>query len=100
MQTRPPPILPGVAVLLAHDLQAMARAQAYNDWLIDRARPWLHGRVLDFGAGIGTHTTQLRGLVDDVVALEPDPQFAQLLRDRVDDVQIVEGDAMDVHGPF
>ena len=49
---------------LAHDLQAMARAQAYNDWLIDRARPWLRGRVLDVGAGIGTHTTQLRGLAD------------------------------------
>ena len=96
----PPPILPGVPQALAHDLQAMARAQAYNDWLIDRARPWLRGRVLDVGAGIGTHTIQLRGLADEVVALEPDPQFAQMLRDRVDGVQIVEGDATDVQGPF
>ena len=96
----PPPILPGVPQALAHDLHAMARAQAYNDWLIDRARPWLRGRVLDVGAGIGTHTIQLRGLADEVVALEPDPQFAQMLRDRVDGVQIVEGDATDVPGPF
>ena len=85
---------------LAHDLQAMAGATAYNTWLIDRARPWLHGRVLDVGAGIGTHTTQLRPFADEVVALEPDPQFAQMLRERVDGVQIVEGDASRVDGPF
>ena len=85
---------------LAHDLQAMAGATAYNAWLIDRARPWVHGRVLDVGAGIGTHTAQLRPLADEVVALEPDEQFAQMLRERVDGVTIVEGDAGAVEGPF
>ena len=85
---------------LAHDLQAMASAQAYNDWLIARARPWLRGRVLDVGAGIGTHTAQLRPLADEVVALEPDPKFAQMLRERVEGVQIIEGDATAVQGQF
>jgi SAM-dependent methyltransferase len=85
---------------LAHDLQAMAGAEAYNDWLIDRARPWLFGRVLDVGAGIGTHTSQLRDLVDEVVAVEPDPLFAQMLRERVHGVEVIEGDAMDVAGSF
>jgi len=85
---------------LAHDLQAMADAHAYNDWLIDRARPWLHGRVLDVGAGIGTHTIQLRPLTDEVVALEPDPQFARMLRERVPGVHLVEGDATGVEGQF
>jgi SAM-dependent methyltransferase len=85
---------------LAHDLQAMASAHAYNDWLIDRARPWLSGRVLDVGAGIGTHTVQLRDILDEVVALEPDPLFAQMLRERVEGIRIIEGDAMAVDGPF
>jgi SAM-dependent methyltransferase len=85
---------------LAHDLEAMAGARAYNDWLIDRARPWLSGRVLDVGAGIGTHTVQLRDLVDEVVAVEPDPLFAQMLRERVNGVEIVEGDAAAVGGSF
>jgi SAM-dependent methyltransferase len=85
---------------LAHDLQAMADATAYNEWLIDRARPWVHGRVLDVGAGIGTHTTQLLPLADEVVALEPDPQFARMLRERVPGVHLVEGDATGVEGPF
>ncbi len=49
-----PRILPAVDEPLAHDLQAMAGATAYNAWLFDRARPWVRGRVLDVGAGIGT----------------------------------------------
>ncbi len=85
---------------LAHDLDAMAGAESYNAWLIDRARPWLRGRMLDFGAGIGTHTNQLRGLADEVVALEPDRELAEILRREVGDATIVEGDASDVEGPF
>ena len=85
---------------LAHDLEAMAGARAYNDWLIERARPWVHGRVLDVGAGIGTHTEQLLSLADEVVAVEPDPQFAEMLRERVTEAQVVEGDSEAVDGPF
>ena len=85
---------------LAHDLHAMAGADAYNDWLIDRARPWLHGRVLDVGAGIGTHTRQLLELTDDVVALEPVEELADLLRENVDGAEVVVGDASAVDGPF
>jgi len=94
-------ILPGVSGPLAHDLHAMAGAEAYNAWLIDRASPWLHGRVLDVGAGIGTHTLRLRELADEVVAVEPDAQLAGILRGRLDGgVEVVEGDAGAVEGPF
>jgi SAM-dependent methyltransferase len=85
---------------LAHDLDAMAGADAYNDWLIRRAKPWLHGRVLDAGAGIGTHTVRLRGLAAEVVALEPDPELAAILRRRADGVEVVEADAQAVEGSF
>jgi SAM-dependent methyltransferase len=85
---------------LVHDLDAMAGAAAYNAWLIDRAKPWLHGRVLDVGAGIGTHTLRLRELADEVVALEPDAELAGILRGRGTGVEVVEGDAGAVEGPF
>lgn len=85
---------------LAHDLDAMAEATAYNAWLIDRARPWLHGRVLDVGAGIGTHTKHLAELADEVVALEPEHELAEMLRHQVQGVEIVEGGAEAVDGPF
>jgi SAM-dependent methyltransferase len=85
---------------LAHDLDAMAGAGGYNAWLVDRAGPWLRGRVLDAGAGIGTHTGRLRERADEVVALEPDPELASMLRRQVPGVKVVEGDANAVEGPF
>jgi SAM-dependent methyltransferase len=85
---------------LAHDLDAMADADGYNAWLVERAAPWLRGRVLDAGAGIGTHTGRLRERADEVVALEPDPELAAMLRLQVPGVEVVEGDAQAIEGPF
>ena len=85
---------------LPHDLDAMAFADSYNKWLVERARPWIRGRVLDAGAGIGTHTASLLTMADDVVAAEPDAALAGLLRRRVPDATIVEGDAFSVDGTF
>src|SRR4051812_30708174 len=75
-------------------MSRMAEAENYNEWLLERGRPYLGRRVLDFGAGIGTLTDSL---AEDhtVVAIEPDPAFAVRLRDRFADrpnVEIVEGD--------
>jgi SAM-dependent methyltransferase len=85
---------------LPHDLDAMAETGAYNAWLVDRAGPWIHGRVLDAGAGIGTHTLRLLGLADEVVALEPEAELAGMLRTRAPRATVVEGDVWSVEGPF
>jgi SAM-dependent methyltransferase len=86
---------------LPHDLDRMAAARAYNEWIISRARPWLRGRVLDVGAGVGTHTSALAASAESVVALEPDPQLAQLLRENAATVaEVVVGDITAVEGPF
>jgi SAM-dependent methyltransferase len=60
----------------------MSSARNYNAWLLDRARPYLGRRVLDVGAGIGTFTAELVRTADAVVALEPDPEEAEVLRER------------------
>jgi SAM-dependent methyltransferase len=78
----------------------MAGAKAYNAWVVDRAAPWIRGRVLDVGAGIGTHTSRLLPLAEEVVALEPDGELATLLRHAHPDLTVVEGDAATVDGPF
>jgi SAM-dependent methyltransferase len=78
----------------------MAGTDAYNAWLVDRARPWLRGRILDAGAGIGTHTLRLLGLGGEVVALEPEPELAAMLRRRAPGATVVEGDTWSVDGPF
>jgi SAM-dependent methyltransferase len=63
----------------------MSFARNYNAWLLERARPYIGPRVLDVGAGIGTFTVELAGLAEDVVALEPDPEEAGVLRARFAD---------------
>jgi SAM-dependent methyltransferase len=48
--------------------------------------------VLDAGAGIGTFSELLAGVVQRVVAVEPDPRFEPILRDRFasrDNVEVV-----------
>lgn len=60
----------------------MAHADHYNAWLLDRCRPYLGGRVLDVGAGIGTFSELAASACELVVAVEPDAGFAAALRQR------------------
>jgi SAM-dependent methyltransferase len=81
---------------LDHVLAEIEAGGNYTAWIVDRARPYLRGRVLDAGAGTGTFTETVVCDADEVVALEPDPQFVQLLRQRFADesrVHVVHGDA-------
>jgi SAM-dependent methyltransferase len=70
-------------------------ATRYNDWLLDRCRPYLGAETLDYGAGIGTFTEPLARLCRRVVAAEPLAEFAAELRRRFAEtanVEVVEGD--------
>lgn len=80
-------------------LRRMARAPRYNAWLLDRARPYVGGRVLDAGAGTGTFTVELARYAREVVALEPEPALIPILRESVaawPNVRLVEGTADDI----
>ena len=84
------------AVTLERALADLAAARNYNAWLFDRARPHLGKRVLDAGAGLGTFTELARATGANVVALEPEPAFAEHLRRRFTsrpEVTVVEGAA-------
>lgn len=57
----------------AGDLERLGTARHFFDWVLDEFHPYLHGRVLEVGAGLGTIT---RLLIDhypelSLVALEP-----------------------------
>ncbi|CAB4706476.1 unannotated protein [freshwater metagenome] len=73
-----------------HGIGAMAAAGNYNRWLFSRAAPFLGRRVLDAGAGIGTFTTIALAAGHAVVAVEPDPPIAALLRERLPTVSVTE----------
>jgi SAM-dependent methyltransferase len=57
----------------ADDLERLGSARHFFDWVLAEFHPYVHGRVLEVGAGVGTITRKLVGGYPDisVVALEP-----------------------------
>jgi SAM-dependent methyltransferase len=64
-------------------LLALAEARNYNAWIFGRARPYLGRRVLDVGAGLGVFSELAARAGSEVVAVEPDPRFVALARERL-----------------
>jgi SAM-dependent methyltransferase len=64
------------------NLEAMVEAVNYNNFLIARLEAFApkSGKVLDFGAGIGTFAKKMRDRGHDVGCLEPDAGLAARLR--------------------
>ncbi|HVM62814.1 MAG TPA: 16S rRNA (adenine(1518)-N(6)/adenine(1519)-N(6))-dimethyltransferase RsmA [Verrucomicrobiae bacterium] len=52
--------------------------------------------VLEIGPGLGALTVELIARARQVVAIEKDPRLCQYLREHVDGINLIEGDAVDV----
>ena len=66
------------------ELKLFARAARWKNYWISQLRPFIHGAVLEVGAGIGANTLRLRsGSEQRWVCLEPDPQLAGALREQL-----------------
>jgi SAM-dependent methyltransferase len=79
---------------LASTLHSLDGARNYAAWLSSLIRPHLSGRILEVGAGHGTFSEHLAEL-GPLVASEPSPRSAALLRERLadrPDIEVVEGD--------
>ena len=77
-------------------LQEIEEGANYTRWIVGRAHPYLHGRVLDAGAGTGTFVDELLHRAEEVVALEPAPRYVATLEERFGDeprVKVVAGAA-------
>jgi SAM-dependent methyltransferase len=72
---------PPSAPIQEETLRRIEGAGNYNAWLLERALPEVGRRVLDVGAGVGTFTGRVAE-GREVVALEPDAEFAAALADR------------------
>jgi len=75
------------------EFEALSRATRYRAALLWEFSPFLRGRVLEIGAGIGHFTEALSRLpaIQKLVAIEPDPRSCAILRRRGLPCELVEG---------
>jgi SAM-dependent methyltransferase len=75
------------------EFDALARAQNYRAALLREFAPFLKGRVIEVGAGVGQFTAELSRLpaIRELVAVEPESRFCEKLRTLLPRSQVVEG---------
>ena len=64
------------------DLEALATLRRYRQWILDEFRPFLGGRAVEFGAGIGNIAEGLRPHVESLDLVEPSANLIGRLTDR------------------
>lgn len=62
------------------ELEALAGARHYQNWIADQFRPYLRGRIMEIGAGIGTMTKNWLQYADELHVLEPADNLFPVLR--------------------
>lgn len=75
------------------EFAALSEAINYRKAIVSRFAPYLKGRVLEVGAGVGQTTEALLALPDttELVGVEPDERFQQGFRDRLPNVRLIPG---------
>jgi glycosyltransferase involved in cell wall biosynthesis len=67
----------------ANILATMSRAKHFNRWMADTISPWIHGQVLELGAGIGNLTVLLSSTENRYVATDTDKEHIFELKSRM-----------------
>ena len=73
----------------AQDLRQMAKATRYRRWQFEMIAPYISGRVLEVGGGIGNFTPDLARVAESVVSLEPNAYCHRLLVDSTKELRNV-----------
>ena len=83
------------------EFAALREANNYRAALLKEFGPYLRGRVLEVGAGVGQLTAGLRALpaIQSLTSIEPDAGFCANLRRVMPDHDLVEGTVADLKTP-
>ncbi len=80
---------------IGRDLEAMAAATNYYNWIISEFGKYIQGNVAEVGAGAGTFTQYIvNSGVDSLIAVEPSEEMFPILKERMKDegkVQVHNG---------
>ncbi|MBT3361010.1 MAG: class I SAM-dependent methyltransferase [Rhodospirillales bacterium] len=71
------------------DLEALANLHRYQRWVIEIFLPYLSGRVIEFGAGVGNISTLIRPHVATLDLVEPSANLVISLKRRFGDTDCV-----------
>jgi ubiquinone/menaquinone biosynthesis C-methylase UbiE len=61
----------GVDEYSGEELDALAETGRYQEWIAEQFRPYLHGKIMEIGAGIGTMATKWINYADELHLVEP-----------------------------
>lgn len=88
----------GLATTENFEFDALQKAANYRAALIREFAPFLGGRVLEIGAGIGQFSEALASLpgIEELVSVEPEAKFCDLFRRTHPSRALVRGTAEDV----
>jgi SAM-dependent methyltransferase len=80
------------------EFQALGEAQNYRAALISEFSDFLHGNVIEIGAGIGHMTGELLRLskIDHLLSVEPEASFCKKHRELYPKAELIEGRITDV----
>jgi len=82
-----------VATTADFEFQALNEAVFYRRAIVKEFALYLHGQVIEIGAGIGQLTALLAEEIgqSNILGVEPDPKFAGVFRKQLPNVRLVEG---------
>lgn len=80
------------------EFAALSEAVNYRDGIVREFAPFLRGRVLEIGAGIGQTSEAILGLpgIEELVGLEPDSRFHHGFTARLPGVRLLGGTSADL----
>jgi ubiquinone/menaquinone biosynthesis C-methylase UbiE len=79
------PVDDKLAIYEGADLEALATLKRYQSWIVDTFQPYLSGRTVEFGAGIGNISARIRKHVSTLDLVEPSPNLIVSLQERFKD---------------
>ena len=81
------------------EFAALSEAKNYRAAIVSEFAPYLTGRVLEVGAGIGQTSEAILSLpgIIELVCVEPDEGFQQGFRHRLPQIRLVAGTTTDIH---
>ena len=65
-----------------NDLEVLADMPNYYSWIMEAFTPHVRGRVIEYGAGVGTISEHLAPLAESLTLVEPSPNLFERLASR------------------